>query len=186
MEAKEKEREEEPSFREFFKTVGDTIASNRLSVIMRQKFQAQSYYEFFNRIGATGLLLYISGVLGLLSFLLFRNINFSILDIGNSIFIAIGAAIIFIILELMGAVNDAESPIHRSEFPAVGTEITKIFLGIFVLGALLYQLFWRAASPYENLVLALAAIAFTGTWLIGVAWLFGGFSGLKRLRDSDE
>lgn len=177
--------EEEPSFGEFMQSIGDAVLSNWLVDSLKRKFQAQSYFEFFNRISATGLLLFIIGIVGAGIFIFFEEFELTVLDLGNTIILGTIALVIFFLLELVSTINVGKTPIYGGEVPEWKVELVKIFGGSIILGALGYVILGEP-NPLDVIVFSLISAVLVGIWLLGLAWLFGGLIGISRLRNHDE
>lgn len=178
--------DDEPTTEEFFEAVGDIIVSNRVVDIVRQKFRAQSYYQFFNRLWATGLILFIIGIIGITMIYLIQGYELSILDVTNSIFIVAIALFIWFGLTIIGAVNEGEDPLVGEIGPEANSEAVKFSAGLGLTAVLVIQIFIGSQGPVEIIVLYLFATMMTSMWLIALAWMFGGLSGLIRLRRESE
>lgn len=177
---------EEPSTREFLITASDAIFSNWLVDTIRRKFQAQSYFEFFNRIWGTGLILFVLGITGLVIGLLLNEYQLSLFDIGNTIILVAVAVLVWIILVAVRVVNVGENPMYREAGPDKEAEVLKIIGGVSIIASLSYTLFWQTMTPIDNLVFVIFSAILVGMWLIGIAWFLGGLSGLLRLRKAEN
>lgn len=179
-------KRDEPTTREFLEGIADMVASNRLTNIILRKVYAQSFYEFFNRIVGTGMLLFGVGTIGILGAVVLDNHRFSIFDLGNTVLIAGPAILFWIFLVVVSAINSGDSPLYQSDRTSWPVELTKVVGGLIGVCALVYQFVIKQGSAAEFIMLSLLAAVLIGMWLISLAWLFGGISGLWRLHGSAE
>lgn len=174
--------DDEPSFREFLLAVLDSVASNELVDALRRKFQAQSYFEFFNRLSGIALLIFMIGFSGwgLVIYFQDSNISVSLLDFGNVLYIVGIALILWILMYMVRVVNTGETPLYHDE-PTTCSELIKIMGGIIFIGSLLYQFIWVGNAPITFIIVSLLGAVLTAIWLLGIAWILGGVSGLVRI-----
>lgn len=178
--------DDEPTTEEFLRGLVDTIASNRLVDALRRKFRAQSFYEFFNRIFGTGFLLFLISIMIGGGALLLNQYQLSILDWSSAVVLVSAALILWFLLVMVSTVNRGETPLMGQANPQRSSQVLRVVAGVAILGSLGYELFISNPNPREGFVVTIIGALVTGMWLIGLAWFFGGLSGLYRIYTTDS
>ena len=179
--------DEEPPFKELLDAIADTVASNKLVDALRRKFQAQSFFEFFNRLWGTGMLLFVIGFLGLGVIMVVEEsaLSVSLVDLGNVLYIVLIALIGWFLMSVVRVVNVGETPMYGDE-PTILSESLKIGSGLLILALVVYEFMWKGNPAIDFIVVSFLGAVVTGIWLLGLSWLFGGLSGLVRVHRSRE
>lgn len=174
------EDEDEPSIHDALKDFEDAILSNRLVRNLKRKFQAQSYYEFFNRTLGSGGLLFILGVIGILATFAFTELNIGLLVATDGRLLIAAAVVLWLILGAVSTINDGSSPFSVNDEPGIWFEFLRAIFGLLLIGVISYEIYWTNSDLIEGLVFTFAGAALVGMWLIGISWMFGGIIGVYR------
>lgn len=171
---------DEPFGREFVTSLGRSIASVELIEVLKRKFQAQSFWEFFNRLTALSYLLFLIGASAVLLLLGGGDLPSPISDLFVLIAMVAAALFVWFVLVLVRATNLGAEPIAGHSKPNVGMGLIKTLFGLGVTWFLVDGIILGAPTAFGGLMTVVFGVLLTSMWLIGLSWLFGGLSGLIR------
>lgn len=154
--------------------------------VLLGKFRAKSFVEFFNRLWGTGVLLFIIGLLAAGIGIYWQDSSLSIFDLGNTVIWVAIALLIWIGLELVGIVNEGDTPLYAAEMPNREVEFLKLAGGSVIFVAFGFQIYLDKTNVVDLLTVSIISAVITGMWLIGLSWFFGGLSGLLKLRKESD
>lgn len=172
---------EDPTTDEFLRSIWDAFASISLVENLRDKFKAQTFWEFFNRLWATGVLLLVVGFGGVILAIALSNYQLTVVDLTNVAWYLAGAAALWVLLSIVESVDSGEDLLMGHSDPVPLAAWMKFIFGIIVTAVIGYNLIWENSSIINGIATSLLAAIITGMWLFGIAWMLGGLSGLFRI-----